>query len=302
MDSTAEVIEYAWSIDDIRIGSCVALALLAYDYCLTFRQEVDYIWFQPWNFGKFVFLAVRYLPWVDHCAILLEVTLPTPLPDLCRVASYWHYTCCVLGALLADGVIGLRTWAIWERSKSAGVFVSLSWIGMAVAGVYYFSRYQTGGFTYVPLPPDAPTILGCHFTVGGSDASFKMYIALGSYQIVIFIATIVRGFTHLRNHPAQVMTIMYRDAFLASICLFIIVAANLIFAITNSPFQYGLIVIYRAFLAILPARIILNMREAAMSMNGFDLSAPEPPKVPSMPSTRTQSQNMSQAALPSEIV
>ncbi|KZT57346.1 hypothetical protein CALCODRAFT_453129 [Calocera cornea HHB12733] len=297
MDTPTEVLDYALSIDDIRIGSCVALTLLAYDYCLTFQQEVDYVWFQPWNFGKVIFLVLRYLPWVDHCAILLEVTLPVPITNLCRVASYWHYTCCVLGALLADSVIGLRTWAIWERSRTAAVFVSLSWLGMAIGSIYYFSLYQTGGFLYEPLPADAPTILGCHFTVGGSDASFKMYIALGSYQIVIFLATVVRGFTHLRNHPAQVMTIMYRDAFLASICLFMIVAANLVLAITDSPFQYGLIVIYRAFLAILPARIILNMREASMSVNGFDLSAPELPKPPSMPSTRRQSHDMSQVSL-----
>ncbi|EJT96771.1 hypothetical protein DACRYDRAFT_112395 [Dacryopinax primogenitus] len=300
MDTPAEVLEYAAAINDIRLGSCVALALLSYDYVLTFRQEVLYVWFAPFNFGKFIFLVIRYLPWLDHCAILLEVTLPYPIANLCRIASYWHYTCCVLGALLADGVIGLRTWAIWGRTRVAAAFVLLSWIGMAVAGIYYFSLYQTGGITYEPLPPATPQIFGCHFTVGGSDASFKMYLALGSYQVVIFLATVIRGSHHLRNHPAHVMSIMYRDAFLASTCLFIIVASNMILALTDSSWQYGLIVIYRAFLAVLPARIILNMREASMSVTG-EGSALEPPKIPSPPSTRQQSRNVSQAELATSV-
>jgi len=301
MDTPDQLLSYATSILDIRYGSLVALTLLSYEYALTFQKEIDYVWLAPLNFGKCIFLAIRYLPWLDHCAILLETILPHPYVDICRVASYWHYTSCVLGALLADGVIGLRTWAIYDRSPSAGAFVLLSWLGMAAAGIYYFSLYQTGGLTYEPLTPDGPTVLGCHFTVGGSDASFKMYIALGSYQVVIFLATVVRGFHHLRNHPAHVMTIMYRDAFTASTCLFIIVSANILLAFTDSSWQYGLIVIYRAFLTVLPARIILNMREASMSVIGHGSSMIEPLKTLSPPSTRRQSRNMSQADLPSAV-
>ncbi|KAF9014840.1 hypothetical protein BDZ89DRAFT_962522, partial [Hymenopellis radicata] len=41
-----------------------------YDYLLTLDQEVELVWRAKWNVTKILYLATRYLPFVDIVVVL----------------------------------------------------------------------------------------------------------------------------------------------------------------------------------------------------------------------------------------
>ncbi|KZV86307.1 hypothetical protein EXIGLDRAFT_587720, partial [Exidia glandulosa HHB12029] len=57
-----------------------------WDFVLTLREEVRWIWGSSWGLGKILFLLGRYMTWAE---VILAVCL----------------------------ILILRTWAIWKRSR-----------------------------------------------------------------------------------------------------------------------------------------------------------------------------------------
>ncbi|KAJ3543694.1 hypothetical protein NM688_g5831 [Phlebia brevispora] len=59
----------------IQRTSIASLALVAYEYIITFQDEVSIFWFSKWTAGKALFLATRYLMILS---LAFEVVIPTP--------------------------------------------------------------------------------------------------------------------------------------------------------------------------------------------------------------------------------
>ena len=64
----------------------ICIALVIYDYVLTLSREIEYIWFSPWNVIKILFLAQRYLPFVD--VTMLSIFGPCPLMPHLPVSQF----------------------------------------------------------------------------------------------------------------------------------------------------------------------------------------------------------------------
>jgi len=45
--------------------------MFIWDYILTFRMEVDFVWKSKWNFMKGLYLFQRYLPFIDTVWLVL---------------------------------------------------------------------------------------------------------------------------------------------------------------------------------------------------------------------------------------
>jgi len=49
-----------------------AAVLMLYDYSLTFRDEIEYIWKRPWSLIRILFTITRYLPFFDLAITLIR--------------------------------------------------------------------------------------------------------------------------------------------------------------------------------------------------------------------------------------
>ncbi|KAF8552060.1 hypothetical protein OG21DRAFT_203068 [Imleria badia] len=76
----------------------VILTAVAYDYVLTFSNEIEYIWSKPWTWVSTLFILVRYVGLYVRIYLL----------------DGWTFVI-FLGA--ADFVMILRVWAIYNRSR-----------------------------------------------------------------------------------------------------------------------------------------------------------------------------------------
>lgn len=52
-------------------NTVVGATMFLYDYLLTLGMEVDLVWSSKWTFMKVLYLAQRYLPFVDAVALCL---------------------------------------------------------------------------------------------------------------------------------------------------------------------------------------------------------------------------------------
>ncbi|KAG1870851.1 hypothetical protein F4604DRAFT_1583532 [Suillus subluteus] len=57
-----------------------------FDFCITFQDEVKWTWFRPWDITRVIFAISRYLPFIGS-------------------------------GLTVYGLLVIRTWAFWQRSK-----------------------------------------------------------------------------------------------------------------------------------------------------------------------------------------
>ncbi|KZO89618.1 hypothetical protein CALVIDRAFT_603540 [Calocera viscosa TUFC12733] len=267
----AELTEYVSSSQLVVRWAVSALCLVTYDYFLTFEKERRFIWGAAWTPGTVLFIAIRYLPFIDLSLIIYDQTNPGASEGICTAVIWWYQFSCIIAIVLTDWVIGLRTWAIWGRSNVCAVLVAAAWIG-ATAGSLYFQVTALKEDTYYPTPAGFE-LPGCIFYTSDIATLTNMYTIYAVYETLIFIATLVRGVGHLRYAPAQLMSVLYRDGI-----LFFLAILNIIMLKVSPNWAYGLTAIYRAMNAIMPERIILNLRETATggTINGWDVMTEDP--------------------------
>ncbi|KZP01210.1 hypothetical protein CALVIDRAFT_559843 [Calocera viscosa TUFC12733] len=252
-------------------GICVAGTLTAYDYILTFKQERNLIWKAKWTPVKALFLFMRYSVILDmigffyidfgqqvtdrSCTVVMNIVLA----NMCMV-----YLCAAL-------VIALRTWAIWERGRICGVIVGVAWSAIVVLAVY-FTVYIIQGVSAFVIS-DLAGFVGCEATNTPESLSavLELYVALATYEGLIFLMTVIRGIRYLYR-PSSLMFVLYRDAFLASTSLLTLTIVVAVLSAMNSDFFHIPFLLSLALCSIAPCRIILNLRDSTSSLDRWDLS------------------------------
>ncbi|KZP01271.1 hypothetical protein CALVIDRAFT_594768 [Calocera viscosa TUFC12733] len=276
-----------------------ALCLVTYDHFLTFEKERKFIWGTMCTPGTVLFIAIRYLPFIDLSFLIYNQSNLNVQEGTCPAVISWYQfssVSSIIAVVLTDWVIGLRTWAIWGRSNICAALVAAAWIG-ATAGSLYFQVTALQGVPLVPAPPGSglpgcilysdPDTLTKIFTIYAvyetgqsqhTSVSVSPIPLANSFTALIFTATLVRGVGHLRYTPAKLMSVLYRDAFITSATLFLLAILILVTLKVSSNWSFGLTSLYRAMNAILPERIILNLRETATggTINGWDVMTEDP--------------------------
>jgi len=274
----AAFVEMAEAQQIVAACTFASIALVICEYLATFEQEVEYVWRREWNFGKALFVVIRYLTPMYLPLMAYQQLAGNPTKPTCSFAFEFFMAGSCVTYMLADTVFGLRTWAIWDRSRICCAVLVLSWLATLAVAISTLVQ-ETIVNVYVPFPG----VSSCIFMNTSADALARTYYIHAVYQAVVFFATLIRGFDHLRYAPAKLLCTLYRDAFLASSLLFVLTIFNIILLQTAAYWAYGLSVLFGAATSVLPARIILNIREVSMSLNSWDVDTEEPPtlRVPS---------------------
>jgi len=249
------------------------MCLLVYDYFITLPTEVKYVWKTKWTPGKILFFLIRYTAFVAEPLMLWQEFATRDDNTSCTVAIYLSVCNTMLGYPLAGLVVGLRTWAIWNRRRTFGILLLLAWGSMCIVAGYY----GIVAMLRISVEPNLP-IGGCGTFVNttGTPSLLKAFAIVAGYETFVFCATVGRGVYFLRAAPSTLTFVLYRDAFLSSICLLAIALSNVVLSGAITSNFYDSYFLGRVFCAILPGRIMLNLREATLSVDAWDAGTEVP--------------------------
>jgi len=243
--------------DEYIIGSHVLVAslmVLVYDASLTFGNEINYIWLQPWSFGSLLFMVNRYLPFVDtSLGVYLEFAQTTP--KQCE-RYYARITWMIaVGLMVSELILLLRTWALWERQRKILVFLGTLSSITFVPGIL-ITQFEIKSLRFGEVPEGG---LGCNL-LSASKVITGAYFLIMLSETVVVVLTIRKGLQHKAqtSHSSWVKRV-YRDGLLFYSYLLVITIINLVvpFVAAQPRYKNYLAVPQRVFHSIFCNRVIL---------------------------------------------
>ncbi|KAF9005464.1 hypothetical protein BDQ17DRAFT_349772 [Cyathus striatus] len=163
-----------WSIF-IRTCSCLAsLVVLICDYANTLQFEFRYVWKRPLNSVKFVYLFSRYFglmsQMVNASLILTKLSQAPVELSMCRAWFIFLFVSCTIMAVMLDGIIMLRVYALHRKDRRVGLLLILiisTNFGLAIRScVLTYGNDTHDDICNLKLPPRSMIQLGVVVIIG----------------------------------------------------------------------------------------------------------------------------------------
>ncbi|KAF7326078.1 UBA-e1-C domain-containing protein [Mycena kentingensis (nom. inval.)] len=263
----------------IPLHVCLAaFTWIMHDYFVTLENEIRYIWPQPFNFSKFMFLWIRYysitLLLFDVIQIHVFARPGVPSPGLCVAMDTIIRVVGAVSLWSVEIVMQLRVYAIYGCSKRVAAFNLFLFLG-SMAGfmwilVFNHSRRAAVIANFVDLGlPGCPSV--------HSGIEWAQWVPATAFEGMLFVFALGKTFesslTSLRTGKrVSLYELLLRD----NILYFFAVAALLVFnnlmvvTITHIPwFSYGP---FHAAVGIMTSRMLINLRKAtSVTDSGIDI-------------------------------
>jgi len=241
------------------------IAMLIYDFFLTFPQEVSLIWPAPLSLMKVLFLVTRYLPFADVGIRIWHHTRYKPSVRTCLFVFESNSWLFYVGTCLAEVILTLRTWAVWNRDWRLSIALPIFYIacfGVNIPLIVIFVK----SLRFLPIP--TPPLLGC-LAIKGWHLVSICWTMLFVYETGIFLLMLIKGIRCYRSGgSSQLFHVVYRDGLLYYLYLFGFALANVIMVATMPPdLQMVLVVIERFIHPILACRVVLDIRGQVSNMS-----------------------------------
>ncbi|KAK7042260.1 hypothetical protein R3P38DRAFT_311530 [Favolaschia claudopus] len=272
MDLEDKIALLASRLRTVNCMHVVNITILAYDYCLTLRAEVSYMWTTKWSISKFLFFSTRYSPAFD-VPILVYYSMVSDLSfQYCRqlhAAASWGT---VFGMAVGEAILILRTYALSGRRRGVLVFFTASWacgVSASVILLAFFLRSATYG------PPISSEIPGCNLTSGDAIYAGIPFIIVLLNDTVIMMYTLWIGLKNYRYSRNPLILTLYRDGLSYYFFLCVISALN-VAILLESPMPMAQL--FNTFLrvvhSVLSARILLHVRDSERKQSETDAGRP----------------------------
>ncbi|KLO16853.1 hypothetical protein SCHPADRAFT_195431 [Schizopora paradoxa] len=235
--------------------------ILVFDTLENFSDEVELIWNQRWSVGKALYIASRYLVFVDVSLMLIYLFDSRLETKACHrvyiTTTYFSF----IGACIAELVLLIRVYAIWKQSAivlAILCFMSLVFVITSILNLNIHDDFRTLKFFDSPVP----SIIPC-FRPRIEIRAFIDFGCLVLLDLTIVIFTAWGAVTYWKeNASSPLMSTFYRDGVLYFICLFALSLANVVdFIVGDTPQQGTLLELQRVIHSVISARIILNLRK-----------------------------------------
>ncbi|EJD34773.1 hypothetical protein AURDEDRAFT_176168 [Auricularia subglabra TFB-10046 SS5] len=183
----------------------------------------------------------------------------------CRVTYTYSICSLVLGILVADVILVLRTWAVWNTQRSILVLLIALFAALSAASAYIAADFLRG-LTFHPvaeLTPPVAEVLGRHvcLAAAGSNRLAILWTCIAVFELVIFISTAAKAIGHLQEHKSGPISSLYRDGRLFFVCIF---ATNAVVIYTSPTYAPLLGMLQCTLHSVLGCRLILHIRGAAL--------------------------------------
>ncbi|KAH8102197.1 hypothetical protein BXZ70DRAFT_59617 [Cristinia sonorae] len=144
-------------------------AVFIYDYLLTLGREIRYIWPAEWSIVKVLYILTRYLAFADVALALYYHLKPRLSVTDCKRLTMSSSWLLVLGIAVAEVILILRTWAVWNRGRFIGTFL-IGFFVLSLIAACVLEGLFLGSLTFAPSPSDV--VPGCILT-GGNSARYS---------------------------------------------------------------------------------------------------------------------------------
>ncbi|KAG2746750.1 hypothetical protein P692DRAFT_2036880 [Suillus brevipes Sb2] len=196
-----------------KILSTIGHTLLVYDYFLTLKDEVEYIWNRPWTVVKVMFLINRYGNLIGQTSIRLEEAglLSHGSQMFCNRFTFFTSCFMVLSTESIHIIVLMRAWAIWGTRKRVANILIWSYVS------YVLVLTGTATYSMTTRHDQFLQLDVTHICIGGTP-SYAWLICCGSFVLdtILFVLTMrslqicSREFQCL--YPSDLLHVLVRDA------------------------------------------------------------------------------------------
>ncbi|KAG1779927.1 hypothetical protein EV702DRAFT_1083176 [Suillus placidus] len=258
---------YLSEVADLQISKYAnigGLAILVFDYCITFQDEVHWTWSRPWGLIRVIFTISRYLPFLGSgltAYAALRVSGPCP-PSLAENIIH------ILSIVAAEGMLVIRTWAFWQKSKKLLIglliYSAATVIGAVSMNILPNHQLISTDVSMIPGP--------CGFESSRNAA--LVYSILALFECVILILTAYKWFRDYRRSEVQssIVTTVYGGSMLYMLCIIAITVTNVII---DAAFPVGFTNMFDTLQlvihSVLASRILFHLRSSDARAHESDL-------------------------------
>ncbi|KAH8102196.1 hypothetical protein BXZ70DRAFT_59746 [Cristinia sonorae] len=258
-------------------------AVFVYDYLLTLGQEITFIWPFEWSTVDALYVLTRYLAFADTIVAMFYHLKPNLTAAECKSLTLSSSWILVVGIIVAEAILTLRTWAIWNRGKYIGVFLIAIFTSCMIVACLIEGLFL-GSLTFAPSFNDA--IPGCILTDANPAVGVE-YVIVIVLETVVVLLTLLKVFQQRRadrqlGRPEHhgLAHVLYRDGLHYYMYPLAISIVNFVAVLKLPSYSADLLSgLQRVIHSTLTARVILNLREALSRRQTFSISE--------IPSTRS---------------
>ncbi|KAH7918890.1 hypothetical protein BV22DRAFT_1134256 [Leucogyrophana mollusca] len=254
---------YACAIPDTHPadGNKVAgLVLLTHEYFITLGSEVRWVWGRKWwEFSRLAFTCTRYMTFVG-AGMTVYAALASRTARKCVPFASASNAIHIISIISAEGLLILRTYAFWQRSKLMLISVIIFGAGCIASAITMTI------FVEIPAIPEPPIDVppgACVFQTRRSS-SFQ-YVWLVVFELGLLGLTIFKRFRHYRYSASPLIAVLYRDG----VCYMVTITAtsflNIMVTLFAPPsYNEVLDTLQLALHSVLASRILFNLRESSI--------------------------------------
>jgi len=219
------------------------------------------------------------MAWVDAFIFVVGQTFLNVSAETCKRTSRAEIWLVVLQIVLAEGVLSIRTWAVWRKNKAIGVILVALAGGHLLSQCILVSRFAN---RIEFSPPPYSGFRGC-LPMKAPVALWANYAVMIAVETTVLALMVISAFQSYRiGNESEIWRIIHRDGIIFYIYLLCFTIANLAAIVTLpldtmdllSPLQ---VILY----AVLTSRIVLGIREVSGRGSQIELhnDCEEPPVV-----------------------
>ncbi|KAF9546319.1 hypothetical protein CPC08DRAFT_797151 [Agrocybe pediades] len=128
------------SVMQRKLSTIAALVILLYEHCITLKDEVKYIWGRKFNPVLGTYILSKYLGMIAQSINVYKVVWPmaTPGGPSQKDCMSWFASGIAAGIILLvalDFILMLRIYALYRKTTSITVFLSILFVGMLISDV-----------------------------------------------------------------------------------------------------------------------------------------------------------------------
>jgi len=233
--------------------------MFIWDYILTFRMEIDLVWKSKWNFMKGLYIFQRYSPFLDAIFRALYYHMEGRLTkNTCRTLYYAIGVTTMAGLAASEMLLGLRTWAVWNRNRRLSIILSilyiLLWGSCLVVGVIYLNSNE-----FVIL---SKRCFVMHDLNNYLLFAWVFVIIWEGQMLILMLVPAIRV-SYRQSSNSALMKAVYHDGIIYYLWLLALCVMN-IFLVKMLPHYYRhlLTAVERVFHSMLASRVLLDIRAA----------------------------------------
>jgi len=253
----------------VRYATVSTLALLVYDFALTFDEEKRMVWPTRLSLPKVLFLLNRYLPFIGVSGLVYVVVLDSSnMSRRCRTGFIASSFIVFGGYVIAELILFVRAYAVYGCTRAMLGLIGLTLSAVYGTGIYYTFRFLVSA-TVVELPL-FPS--GCLLTFT-DPIEWIAFVVLICSETVAVTLLIFKAY-HLSR--STIMRTIIRDGVAYYVFILCASIANLIVLRVTSPVLCNMLLSIQAALhSIFCTRLLLSIRstyaalESDMEMTGW---------------------------------